>query len=808
MVEARVSDPPREILVPWKETLAVSLGYLCLLAAAYFNVFFQGKSLVYSNNYNPFDSRFLAQNLGEGFVPRAAWEQKHLFQYANFHDPGAAWWQWEPATEFLRQGIRDRELPLWDPYVGGGTQALANLTSALFYPPYLLVVLAGNTVPLKNFYFLAALLGTGLFTYLFLRKHDLSRQACFLGGLVFIFCGAITQNVADLIGQAAECLPLALFLTRRFLDRPTRGRVLSLAAGFAMIALASFPPVLIGLFAFTAAYAAVSIFAAPAPEPHRRRRLIAGFSVACVLGVGMVAFCYVPFLALMRATPQFAKIYRHAALGTVEPANLYQLFSPALLGGTKIFNRPLLNTRYLPELPYVGVAAIAIALLAGAPRKKTAGLLFAVTLGSTIVLVLKLLGVEPVQSLGHLPILNHVHVAHYFGIFLDFAIAIFAAFGLDQFVSGRATGGRIGSAVAVLGVALLGLYTTAQASGAGRSQIPEVWRAQARLSLFFAVMAGGALLAGMALRSPQSRRLLGAALILLCSVEGISYARYPRQKAWDIWRHPVPYVRQLQRTAGMDRTIGVAAMPADGGSAFGIFQLESLMSFDPPRIYEAYRRYCSPGTGQFLRGDTLFPSESFLDRANVKFIIAQDAVPEWIHEAESRNYETVFSDGFVRMFQRKTLPRYFFTSSYEIASSSRALALLDKKLPEKEILLEEPPGVPAAPNEPADAPVEVREFRRNSYALHFLAPRPGLVYCSESYFPGWTATVNGKPAKILAADYAFRAVAVPAGPVDVRFAYWPRGLTPGLLISGLSVLAAAGYAVFPLLIRRRRGEVL
>ncbi len=418
-----------EVLVPWREILLAALAYVCLLAVAYSNVFFQGKSLVYTDNYNPFDFRFLAQNYGDGFVPRSAWADRHLLQYANFHDPGAAWWQWEPATEFLRTAIRTREFPLWDPYTGTGTQALANLTSGLFYPPYLPVVLAGNTSFLKNGYFLTTLLGAGLFTYLFLRKHALSREASFLGGVVFIFCGGLAQNVGSLIGQTAECLPLALFVTRRFLDRPSAGRGLTLASIFAMISLASFPPVLIGLFGFTAVYAAAAVSWDSSPDTSRRQRLfeVTKFFLWCGLGAGMVAFLYVPFLALMRATPQFASLYRYAALSTIKPAALYQLFSPVLAGGGKIFDTPVLNTRWFPEMLYVGLGSIALAFLAGPSRRRSANLLFWVTAASTAVLLLKLLGIEPVQSIGRLPFLKHVHFAFYFGIFLDFAVAILAA---------------------------------------------------------------------------------------------------------------------------------------------------------------------------------------------------------------------------------------------------------------------------------------------------------------------------------------------------------------------------------------------
>jgi uncharacterized membrane protein YfhO len=98
--------------------------------------------------------------------------------------------------------------------------------------------------------------------------------------------------------------------------------------------------------------------------------------------------------------------------------------------------------------------------------------------------------------------------------------------------------------------------------------------------------------------------------------------------------------------------------------------------------------------------------------------------------------------------------------------------------------------------------VHVEAYHLNSVSLTVDAPRPGLVYAAESYFAGWTATVNGQPARILPANYAFRAVEVPAGPSRIEFHYWPPGLTAGLGVSGTSVLGLA--ALVALVDRRRR----
>ena len=71
------------------------------------------------------------------------------------------------------------------------------------------------------------------------------------------------------------------------------------------------------------------------------------------------------------------------------------------------------------------------------------------------------------------------------------------------------------------------------------------------------------------------------------------------------------------------------------------------------------------------------------------------------------------------------------------------------------------------------------------------APRPGLLYLADTWFPGWTATVNGQPVPILVANYAFRAVPVPAGRDVIQFTYWPAGLNAGLIISSICLAACA-----------------
>jgi membrane protein YfhO len=142
---------------------------------------------------------------------------------------------------------------------------------------------------------------------------------------------------------------------------------------------------------------------------------------------------------------------------------------------------------------------------------------------------------------------------------------------------------------------------------------------------------------------------------------------------------------------------------------------------------------------------------------------------------------------------RSTEPRYYFTSSYRLTSAEQALAELPARR-SREVLLEHPPAFDPQANAPGDPAVAARTLR-NRVVLRLRVPRQGLIYCSESQAPGWRAEVNGRPAPILAANYAFRAVPVPPGEVVVTLSYFPPGLRSGLLISLVAALATVALVL-------------
>jgi len=74
------------------------------------------------------------------------------------------------------------------------------------------------------------------------------------------------------------------------------------------------------------------------------------------------------------------------------------------------------------------------------------------------------------------------------------------------------------------------------------------------------------------------------------------------------------------------------------------------------------------------------------------------------------------------------------------------------------------------------------------------ADGPGLLVLTESYYPGWHATVDGKSAPLVRADLVFHGVPLPAGAHRVRVWYDPLSIKVGIAVSVLALVLNVGLA--------------
>jgi uncharacterized membrane protein YfhO len=106
-------------------------------------------------------------------------------------------------------------------------------------------------------------------------------------------------------------------------------------------------------------------------------------------------------------------------------------------------------------------------------------------------------------------------------------------------------------------------------------------------------------------------------------------------------------------------------------------------------------------------------------------------------------------------------------------------------------------GAPAGPAAVAGPPTTARIVASSDtdVTISVTLARPGYVVLGDLFYPGWSARVDGHPARILAANGAFRAVAAGAGRHVVRFVYRPATVWIGGVLTLLGLIGGLGVIV-------------
>jgi len=382
----------------------------------------------------------------------------------------------------------------------------------------------------------------------------------------------------------------------------------------------------------------------------------------------------------------------------------------------------------------------------------------------------------------------------------SFASAVLAAEGLAALRRDGARGARRRAGAALAAAGALALLLP-RLPGFARSIDPAAARAGVAAALALAGLAWLALPRALAARPGFA---LGA--VALCAVDlfhAFGDANEVADAAWQ--RPPLSEFAPLIPPAPASRRAGVVARWGTTANATWRQGWEGVTGYGPMCIQRVRSlvegtwadRVVPPGP---TTADTNFPRPRPASPLWALFaapvVISDEPQPlprllEGGREWESR----------LVAYRAAALPRVFWAGAFEVAPDAAVAGPLVSAARGDRVVLAEPlPGLP--PSGAPEGPVAALDVGVGDGVLEatVVAPRDGLAVVLDPFYPGWTAEVDGVPAPIARADFAFQAVPVSAGRHALRLEYRSRPLRLGALAGA----AGLGALVAVLLWRRRR----
>jgi hypothetical protein len=122
----------------------------------------------------------------------------------------------------------------------------------------------------------------------------------------------------------------------------------------------------------------------------------------------------------------------------------------------------------------------------------------------------------------------------------------------------------------------------------------------------------------------------------------------------------------------------------------------------------------------------------------------------------------------------------------DLQTAAESILRLGDRLRDRVVV--EDPTRPLPGNATVSGTARIVEDLPEKVVIETNAKMPSYLVLSDTFDPGWSARIDGRPAPIRPAYLAFRAVYLPEGGHTVVFTYRPAGFVMGLLLSGCGIV--------------------
>ncbi len=164
---------------------------------------------------------------------------------------------------------------------------------------------------------------------------------------------------------------------------------------------------------------------------------------------------------------------------------------------------------------------------------------------------------------------------------------------------------------------------------------------------------------------------------------------------------------------------------------------------------------------------------------------------------------TVSSDPVISVYAiTGSVPNFYVTGylPYVARTVQQALSILEnpKFQPGKHTVISEQSARHLKPTSSADFSYEPKVSYKNNNTIVITTHQsktPGILVSTNTFYPGWTATINGKKATIFPVNINQFGIIVPEDPAQIIFEFKPVSLSIGAMVSFAGIIAAIVISV-------------
>ena len=717
--------------------------------------------------------------------------------------------QFYPFLTYAKSEVLAGRLPLWNPGMYTGHPFVASMQSAVFSP----FTAIAYIIPLPQatvFIAAAILLVGGVGMFVFVRSLGLWWPAATFAGIAWLlnpFSVIWLEHYP--VPSNAAWLPWALWASDLVVTRRQPKHVFGLAGFVALMLLAGHPETSLKCLILAGLYGIARLI-----STHHSVRGFAALTLGYASGLLLSAIQILPFLEYMRES-WVVRLRGDTSVNRLFASfdTIITMVVPNFWGNPSAIeylvrtNRYGYKASYADQFVYPGIAAWILAGVGLVWAWRDARLRFFAMIG--VICALIMYGTPGiVQLVSAVPLLDVTRLA-LFGIVTLFAAIILASFGMEALSrpSGHVgTGGRSATtalwrpAAIVTSVMVLALLVFLRWHGAlleSTGHLASVLR--------YAIVAIGMAVAALTFVVLRARRGLTIALFVpgmlaLLAADLLFMGRGYHQLLEPEKAFPrLPEIQAVKDDPDLFRVGGWEwALFPNVGLAYGLQDFRGYDGMGLARydtlLHARFDAYSEQHHGNVFHALSRFDKSTILDLLNVKYVFGDPRaiLPE--------DHYSRLDVGRAPLYRNnRAFPRAFLVDKYRVEVNDEAIAILhDGRVDLRRYVLLEtdpPPGERPEQTSSPEGPgvAAVVHYTSSQVRIETTSSGPRMLVLTDLFYPGWQALVDGRPAQMYRADYAFRGVPVPGGTHVVEFRYRPVSFIAGAMISGLTLLGLVGW---------------